>query len=163
MSAGSVNTPVDIYLANISFFATNVSTRKRVELPRVRVPSHGRKGRIGCQPFGFLFLLMVLLAAFTQSACTGSPSSQVSSKPISHSVTLEWTASASAVIGYNVYRGTQDGGPYAPLNSSLVTTTQYEDSQVQSGQTYFYVVTAVDSNNVESENSNQVSAKIPTP
>lgn len=162
MPVGSANAPVDIYLSNI-FLCANVSTRKRVEQPRVRVPSHWRKGGIGCQPFAFLFLLIVLLAAFAQSACTGSPSSQVPSKPISHSVTLDWTASTSAVIGYNVYRGTRDGGPYAPLNSSLVTTIQYEDSQVQSGQTYYYVVTAVDSNNVESENSNQVSATIPSP
>jgi len=78
-------------------------------------------------------------------------------------VTLDWTASTSAVIGYNVYRGTQDGGPYTLLNSSLVTTTQYQDSSVQSGQTYYYVVTAVDSSHVESTNSNQVSATIPTP
>ena len=34
---------------------------------------------------------------------------------------------------------------------------------VQSGQTYYYVVTAVDSSNVESTYSNQASATIPTP
>jgi fibronectin type 3 domain-containing protein len=78
-------------------------------------------------------------------------------------VTLDWTSSTSAVIGYNVYRGTVSGGPYTQLNSSLVTTKQYQDSSVQSGQTYYYVVTAVDSSHVESANSNQVSATIPTP
>lgn len=96
-------------------------------------------------------------------ASSGSSSVQPASEPIPHSVTLDWTASTSAVIGYNVYRGTQDGGPYTLLNSSLVTTTQYQDSSVQSGQTYYYVVTAVDSSHVESTNSNQVSATIPTP
>ncbi len=78
-------------------------------------------------------------------------------------MTLDWTASTSAVIGYNVYRGTVSGGPYTQLNSSLVMTTQYQDSSVRSGQTYYYVVTAVDSSQVESTNSNQVSATIPTP
>ncbi|HEY6945973.1 MAG TPA: fibronectin type III domain-containing protein [Candidatus Acidoferrum sp.] len=104
---------------------------------------------------------MVLLAALTLPGCAGSPS--VQPPPVPHSVTLDWTASTSTVIGYNVYRGTQDGGPYTPLNSSLVTTTQYKDSSVQSGHTYFYVVTAVDSSQVESANSNQVSATIPNP
>lgn len=47
------------------------------------------------------------------------------------------------------------------LNSSLVTGTQYEDSNVQFGQTYYYVVTAVDSSDLESTFSNQASATIP--
>jgi fibronectin type 3 domain-containing protein len=62
-----------------------------------------------------------------------------------------------------VYRATISGGPYTLLNSSLVPTTQYNDANVQSGQTYYYVVTAVDSSNRESSYSNQSSATIPTP
>ena len=84
-------------------------------------------------------------------------------QPVSHSVTLNWTASISTVTGYNVYRSTVSGGPYTKLNSTLVTTTQYTDSTVQAGQTYYYVITSVDSSNVESTYSNQVSATIPTP
>jgi len=84
-------------------------------------------------------------------------------QPVSHSVTLNWTASISPVAGYNVYRSTVSGGPYTKLNSTLVTTTQYTDSTVQAGQTYYYVTTSVDSSNVESTYSNQVSATIPTP
>ncbi|MGA8981526.1 MAG: choice-of-anchor D domain-containing protein, partial [Candidatus Acidiferrales bacterium] len=77
-------------------------------------------------------------------------------------VLLTWTASTSTVSGYNVYRGTTPNGPYSTkLNTSLVTTEQYTDSTVVSGQTYYYVVTAVDSNNVESVDSNQATAVIP--
>jgi len=82
---------------------------------------------------------------------------------ISHSATLNWTASTSSVIGYNVYRGTVSGGPYTKLNSSVVTPTQYVDSTVTAGQTYYYVVTSVASGGVESSDSTQVSATIPTP
>lgn len=78
-----------------------------------------------------------------------------------HSVSLTWVPSTSLVVGYNIYRGTQSGGPYTILNSSLVLVTTYTDSTVQSGQTYFYVTTAVDSNSVESLFSNEVSAIIP--
>ena len=77
-----------------------------------------------------------------------------------HSVALNWNPSASAVIGYFVYRGTISGGPYSKL--ILDTTASYTDSNVSDGQTYYYVVTAVDSSNVESAYSNQVSATIPS-
>ena len=79
-----------------------------------------------------------------------------------HAVTLNWNASASSgVAGYNVYRGTVSGGPYARMNSSAVTITSYNDDAVQSGQTYFYVVTSISLNDVESSFSNEVMAPIP--
>jgi hypothetical protein len=77
-------------------------------------------------------------------------------------VALGWTASKSSVIGYNVYRGTVTGGPYSSkLTTSPVAATQFTDTTVQSGQTYYYVVTSVDSNDVESVDSGQASASIP--
>lgn len=78
------------------------------------------------------------------------------------SVSLNWQASSSpGVIGYYVYRGTVSGGPYTALNSSPVTSTQYVDSSVQAGMTYYYVVTSVDSGNMQSGFSSQVSANVP--
>ena len=78
-----------------------------------------------------------------------------------HSATASWTASTSAVAGYNVYRGTVSGGPYTKVNGSLVTALSYTDSTVTSGQTYYYVTTAVDSSGNESVFSNEVQAVIP--
>ncbi len=82
---------------------------------------------------------------------------------IAHSAALSWTASTSVVTGYNVYRGAVSGGPYTLMNAPLVILTNYTDNTVLSGQPYFYVVTAVDANNVESAYSNEVSAVIPFP
>jgi fibronectin type 3 domain-containing protein len=76
-------------------------------------------------------------------------------------VALNWNASSSTVAGYNVYRGTVSGGPYAKINSSLVVVLDYTDSNVQSGTTYYYVTTAVDSSGNESVFSNEVPATIP--
>jgi fibronectin type 3 domain-containing protein len=76
-------------------------------------------------------------------------------------VALNWNASSSTVAGYNVYRGTVSGGPYAKINSSLVVVLDYTDSNVQSGTTYYYVTTAVDSSGNESVFSNEVSGTIP--
>jgi len=80
---------------------------------------------------------------------------------VQHSVTLTWNASTSTVSGYNVYRSSVSGGPYTKMNSGLITSTTYLDSAVTSGQTYYYVVTSVNSSNVESANSAEVSAIVP--
>jgi hypothetical protein len=82
---------------------------------------------------------------------------------LAHTATLNWTASTSTVIGYNVYRGTVSGGPYTLVNPSIVAGTQYVDSTVLAGQTYYYVATAVASGNVESTYSNQVVGSVPIP
>jgi hypothetical protein len=79
-----------------------------------------------------------------------------------HTVALNWDASTSSVVGYYVYRGSKSSGPYTKLNSSPSTSTSYSDSSVSDGSVYYYVVTAVNSNNVESADSNQVTASIPS-
>ena len=80
---------------------------------------------------------------------------------VTHSVTLTWTASVSTVSGYNVYRSTVSGGPYTKLNPTLVSSTTYADTAVTAGLTYYYVVSSVDSSNVESVDSAEVFATVP--
>ena len=78
-----------------------------------------------------------------------------------HTVALSWNPSTSQVAGYNVYRGAKSGGPYSKINSALDGNTAYTDGAVQSGQTYYYVTTAVDSVGTESSYSNEAPAVIP--
>src|SRR5437588_1086539 len=80
----------------------------------------------------------------------------------SHSVALTWSP-ASAVSGYNVYRGTKSGGPYSKINSVLDASASFTDTAVQAGYTYYYVTSAVSGSGLESKYSNQVKAVIPTP
>jgi hypothetical protein len=82
---------------------------------------------------------------------------------VQHSVTLRWQPSTSQVMGYFIYRGTRSGGPLSRLNPSANASTSYTDNSVASGQSYVYAVRSVDSRNVESGNSNQVSVTIPNP
>lgn len=77
------------------------------------------------------------------------------------SVALNWNSSISIVSGYNVYRSTTSGSGYVKLNASPVTALNYTDTAVTSGTTYFYVVTAVTVNGIESPFSNQATAVIP--
>jgi len=81
----------------------------------------------------------------------------------SHAVSLTWKASTSTVIGYNIYRGTRSGGPYALINTSPEASADYSDTSVKAGTTYYYVVTAVNSKNAESVYSNQAVARVPSP
>ena len=100
------------------------------------------------------------------SNATNSPAVQsltgTGTAPIQHSVDLFWNGSTNAV-GYNVYRGGVSGGPYSIINTSLDALTSFTDTSVTAGQTYYYVVTAVDGSSNESGYSNETSAVIPTP
>jgi hypothetical protein len=78
----------------------------------------------------------------------------------SHSVALNWDASTSDVVGYYVYRVLADG-TYAKINSAPVVPTNYTDASIQAGQTYTYVVSAVNSDNTESDYSDPAVAIIP--
>jgi hypothetical protein len=103
-----------------------------------------------------------MVTVTSQADTTKSASATVSIVP-PHSVSLTWSPSASSgVTSYNVYRGTVSGGPYTRLHTGVITTT-YTDSNVQSGTTYYYVTTAVDSSGAESAYSNEAQANIPMP
>ena len=81
--------------------------------------------------------------------------------PVSHAATLTWTPSSSSYAGFNVYRGSVSSGPYAKVNSALLSATSFVDSSVTSGQTYYYAVTEVNSSGAESSYSSEVSAAVP--
>ncbi|MFO8006366.1 MAG: PA14 domain-containing protein, partial [Candidatus Brocadiia bacterium] len=81
-------------------------------------------------------------------------------------VNLDWDDNAESDLDhYSVYRGT--GGNYYPQGD--VTASQYTDTDVTNGTTYYYYVTATDTSSNESSGSNQVEATpqasggLPTP
>jgi hypothetical protein len=78
-----------------------------------------------------------------------------------HFVSLAWSEASSGVVGYNVYSSTQPSGPYNRLNAAPVGTMAYTDNTVQSGQTYYYWVTALDSSGDESAFSTDIAVTIP--
>lgn len=79
-----------------------------------------------------------------------------------HSVALTWGASTSSgIVGYYMYRSTTAGSGFARLVASPLTGLQYTDGSVQSGTTYYYEVTAVDSAGLESPSTPEATAVIP--
>ncbi len=93
----------------------------------------------------------------------GSPQTVSLSGVGSHDVILSWAPSeTSGNVAYNVYRGTASRDERStPLNATPVNGTTYVDETVASGTTYYYVVTAVDSNGVQSSASGETEATVP--
>jgi HYDIN/CFA65/VesB family protein len=103
----------------------------------------------------------------TISSNAGSPlviqlSGSGAQKNQQQSVTLNWDKSTAQVVGYFVYRSSKSSGPFAKLNSRANPDTSYTDSSVSGGQIYFYVVTSVNSENIESAYSEAVSVTVPS-
>jgi hypothetical protein len=93
---------------------------------------------------------------------TGQTLTGAGTQSSGHSVNLSWDPSASAVVGYNIYRGTTPGGPYpTKLNSSPQAGTNFVDNTVDLSTTYYYVATSLDANSLESSFSNQLTMVIP--
>jgi hypothetical protein len=81
--------------------------------------------------------------------------------PSTSSPTLTWIASTSSdVAGYKVYRATASGAYGAPIVTLQGNATKYIATGLQTGTTYFFVVTAFDNAGNESLHSNEVSKSI---
>ena len=75
-------------------------------------------------------------------------------------IDLIWAPDTDAdLAGYNVYRS--DGGLRTKINRELVQTSAYRDTDVTSGKTYTYSVTAVDVRGNESQSSSEAAESVP--
>lgn len=74
------------------------------------------------------------------------------------SLELHWNPSGSDFVdGYQVYRSSSPGGPYAPVGGTLgAATLSLSDGGLTPGMTYYYVVRALGSG-WESEDSPEAS------
>lgn len=75
-------------------------------------------------------------------------------------IALDWNA-ASGAGGYNVKRAATKGGPYLVLAN--VATTNYTDSAVTKGQTYYYVISGTNSCGESDYDSAEVAASAGLP
>ena len=84
--------------------------------------------------------------------------SQVSSSLFSSIKTtyLSWHPSQDEVQGYNIYRTAISHASYQKVNSALLDRTSYVDSFLNPDTVYYYVVTSVDGQGRESNNSEEV-------
>ncbi len=108
------------------------------------------------KPISFAIFVLAVLATITGSGCiglTGSSKSALNSPvsaPTGHFVTLTWAASTSDVSSYNIYRAQSSIGPFKKLATIVAGETQYVDKSVEVGTTYYYVITSVTPEGMES-------------
>jgi len=77
-------------------------------------------------------------------------------------VLLDWADNVEGdLYAYNVYRSTTSGTGFIKLTCWPVSDSDYTDDNAIGGQTYYYVVTAVDTSYNESVYSNEDSASLP--
>lgn len=76
-------------------------------------------------------------------------------------IDVVWTPNTGAdLAGYNLYRH-EPGSQPVKINSEMVKSPSFRDFDVQSGQNYFYSVSAVDVRGNESQHSDEVSESVP--
>jgi putative Ig domain-containing protein len=64
---------------------------------------------------------------------------------------LDWDDNTDAdLAGYNVYRSPTSGGTYTQLNTSVITTSQYDDTTAPANAVSYYRVKAIDTTSTES-------------
>lgn len=78
-----------------------------------------------------------------------SPATNLRTTPGDGSILIEWDPVTDEDINssnaYNILRSESSGGPYSSIKSNLgKTTTQYTDTGVQTGKTYYYVIRSRD-------------------
>ncbi len=76
-------------------------------------------------------------------------------------IDLIWAPVTDADLdGYNVYRH-EEGAAAVKVNSELVKSPAFRDTQVEAGKKYFYSVSAVDQRGNESAHSEEASENVP--
>ncbi|HEX4145463.1 MAG TPA: fibronectin type III domain-containing protein [Pirellulales bacterium] len=95
----------------------------------------------------------VKILSMAVQATLDAPSNLAAATAVNGNVSLTWTASTSQVTGYDVYRYTVGNASSPTLLASGVTATNYTDATSVAGNTYFYVVTAVNSSAVSPDSN----------
>ncbi|OVE76320.1 hypothetical protein BVX97_01425 [bacterium E08(2017)] len=95
--------------------------------------------------------------SFTDTAPPSAPTGLLAS-PGNGIVNLDWDDNTELdLAGYIVWQSTTSGSGYSAIKTGL-SLSQYSDGSVTNGTTYYYIVTAKDQSEQDSENSSEVSA-----
>lgn len=130
-----------------------------------------RVSGIRSNPVNFKFLSLSILVFLVASCAsiagcigiTSAPRTSASSnQPADHFVTLTWVPPSSAdVAAYNVYRSKSAVGPFLRKATVAAAEHEYVDKSVEGGETYYYVLTSVSVEGMESTDSTLAIAPVP--
>ncbi len=87
------------------------------------------------------------------------PVTNLSATANNNSIYVDWyNNDETDLAGYTIYRSVNNSNNFNPLNASLLTFSNFTDTNVSAGNTYYYYVTAEDQAANESANGSTVSA-----
>ncbi len=98
--------------------------------------------------------------------CNISPSGLTATSNINDSINLSWNTSTSDAVTLNkyyIYRSETSGSGYTKIGETNSGTTTYSDTNIVLGKTYYYVITDIDTANIESPYSKEATGKTPPP
>jgi len=122
----------------ISYYPTGI-----YDVPRAMAASQDTFGKVylGFSGNSFVYGQLAPTGVTVPGAPTGLTANAVSGTEIN----LAWTAPTGTVSGYNVYRGTSQGGEAATPVASGLAVASYSDTNVMAGTEYYYTVAATNS------------------
>ncbi len=116
-----------------------VSTPNSKQMALLERPDHGSTDHFG---YGTLTFTLNATDSPLVTAAPATPSAPSAWQGVGH-VDLGWSTVGTA-NGYNVLRSTSSGGSYSTIASLTASTlTQYTDTTVTNGTTYYYKVQAI--------------------
>ncbi len=99
------------------------------------------------------------LAVLVESSAPPSSPTGLWAQAANAQVSLDWHDNGEGdLAGYNIYRTTTSGSAYVQLNTAIIITSDYVDTDVVNGTLYHYIVRAVDTSMNESTDTSEVSA-----
>jgi fibronectin type 3 domain-containing protein len=99
--------------------------------------------------------------AGASSPSANQPAAQPAASPSTASVTLQWNANTEPDLGgYKVYKATSSGSYGAAIATLPASATSYVASGLQTGVTYFFVISAFDTAGNESTRSAEVTVSL---
>lgn len=155
--------PVTVYSANLT--GAGFQANSNVSLPVTLAPGKTAIGYMTFHPTSAAKSTATLTIS-TNASTNANVSVSLTGTGVTatHQVDLSWQApgsSAAPITTYHIYRATGTATNYSLLSSSNGTQTNYADSNVQSGQTYAYVVKSVSGSGIESPASDTTRVTIP--
>ncbi len=105
-----------------------------------------------------------LVVDFTQGVAAPPPAPPTNLWSPRHgkeSILLSWSSLGdSDILGYHLFRRAAGQTAYTQITSQPVTTLSYMDGNLSPGETYFYKVTAVNTDGCSSGDSNEASVNL---
>ncbi|MGD0786405.1 MAG: fibronectin type III domain-containing protein [Terracidiphilus sp.] len=123
----------------ISYYPTGI-----YDEPRAMAASQDTFGKVYLGWSGNSFVYGQIAATAPVGPPVPAAPAGLTAAPVSTTeIDLSWTAPWGAVTGYNLYRGTAQGGESTTPLATGLTGTTYADKSLSAGTTYWYEVAAV--------------------